>query len=108
MWDVASFPGVVLECRPLGLLRVEQNAANFDRSQRIRNDRIIALPTTARRESGWSTVADIPERIRDECVQFTVAAAALEGKDVTVLGWSDTRDAVTLLTASALTSASLR
>jgi inorganic pyrophosphatase len=105
MWDVASFPGVMLECRPLGLLRVEQNAVNFDRSRRVRNDRILALPTTARRESGWSNVDDIPERIRDECVQFTIAAVALEGKDVTVLGWSEASDAVTLLEASVLTSA---
>jgi inorganic pyrophosphatase len=105
MWDVASFPGIVVECRPLGLLRVEQNAMNFDRSRRVRNDRILALPTTARRESGWSNVDDIPERIRDECVQFTIAAAALEGKDVTVLGWSEASDAVTLLGASVLTPA---
>src|SRR6185503_21265227 len=43
--DVSSFPGVVLTCRALGVLRVEQNAVNFDASCRIRNDRVIALPT---------------------------------------------------------------
>jgi len=103
MWDVASFPGVVVECRPLGVLKVEQNAVNFDRSRRVRNDRILALPTTARRESGWSKVGDIAERIRDECVQFTLAAAALEGKDPTVMGWGEPRDAMMLLNDAILT-----
>ena len=103
MWDVASFPGVVIECRPLGVLKIEQNAVNFDRSRRVRNDRILALPTTARRESGWSKVGDIAERIRDECVQFTLAAAALEGKDPTVMGWGEPRDAMMLLNDAILT-----
>ena len=39
VWDVCSFPGVVLSCRALGVLKVEQNAVNFDASRRIRNDR---------------------------------------------------------------------
>ena len=103
MWDVASFPGVVVECRLLGVLKVEQNAGNFDRSRRVRNDRILALPIGARRESGWSKVDDIPQRLRDECVAFTVAASALEGKDVTVLGWSDSSDALILLADSGRT-----
>jgi inorganic pyrophosphatase len=105
MWDTASFPCVVLECRTLGVLQVEQNAANFDRSRRLRNDRIIALPTMARRESGWSKVGDIPQRTRDECVQFTLAAAALEGKDLTVIGWGEPGEAITLLKESTRTPA---
>jgi inorganic pyrophosphatase len=97
MWDVAGFPGVVVACRPLGVLQVEQNASNFDQSRRVRNDRLLALPTVARREAAWRTYADIPERVREECVQFTIAAAALEGKDVAVLGWGDPHEALTLL-----------
>jgi len=100
MWDVPAFPGVVLPCRLLGVLRIEQNAANFDRSTRIRNDRILALPAAARRESHWISVHDIPRRMLEECVQFTIAAAALEGKDVAVLGWGEAADAVALISAS--------
>jgi inorganic pyrophosphatase len=97
MWDVSSFPGVVLASRPLGVLRIEQNAANFDRSRRVRNDRILALPVAARRETGWRTLTDITERLRQECVEFTIAAAALEGKDVAILGWGDSEEAVSLI-----------
>jgi len=27
MWDVASFPGVIVPCRAVGVLKIEQNAA---------------------------------------------------------------------------------
>jgi inorganic pyrophosphatase len=66
VWDVSSFPGVVLTCRALGVLRVEQNAVNFDASRRIRNDRVIALPIETRREADWQTLDDIPERVRQD------------------------------------------
>ena len=100
MWDVSAFPGVVVVCRPLGVLQIEQNASNFDRSRRVRNDRVLALPTLARREAAWRTYADIPERVREECLQFTMAAAALEGKDITLLGWGNPDDVLTLLQRS--------
>src|SRR5262245_15912130 len=105
MWDLASFPGGVVECRALGLLRVEQNAANFDRSRRVRNDRILALPATARRESDCADIDALPLRTRDECVQVTLAAAALEGKDVVVLGWGTPHEAIALISESTLMTA---
>jgi inorganic pyrophosphatase len=97
MWDIASYPGVVVPCRVLGVLRIEQNATNFDASRRIRNDRILVLPLAAKRESDWNTVADIPDRIRQECEQFTIASTVLEGKNVTILGWGDAAEALALL-----------
>jgi inorganic pyrophosphatase len=102
MWDVASFPGVVVVCRALGVLNVEQNAENFNRSRRVRNDRIVALPVEARREPVSQTINDIPERIREEWAQFTVAAGALDGKDAAVLGFGSAADAFRLVTACAL------
>ena len=97
MWDVAGYPGVVMPCRVLGVLRVEQNATNFDASRRIRNDRIIVIPLAAKRESDWKTVHDIPDRIRQECEQFTIASTVLEGKSVTILGWGEAPEALRLL-----------
>jgi inorganic pyrophosphatase len=97
VWDVGAFPGVVLPCRSLGVLRLEQNRSNFDRSIRVRNDRILALPTLARRQGELTALNHIPQRIREECVQFTVAAAALEGKDVEVLGWGDASEGMAVL-----------
>ena len=75
VWDVCSFPGVVLTCRALGVLKVEQNAVNFDSSRRIRNDRVIALPLETRREADWQTLDDVPQRLRQEWIRSPLLPA---------------------------------
>jgi len=40
--DTPTFPGVVIECRALGVLRLKQNRKNA--GGRERNDRLIAIP----------------------------------------------------------------
>jgi len=78
--DTASFPGVVVCCRPLAVLEVEQNAKTGGRQ---RNDRIVAEPVSARRP----TMA-LTDRVRKELEAFFMAATALEGKDLRLLGWA--------------------
>jgi len=104
VWDVSSFPGVVLACRALGVLKVEQNAVNFDASRRIRNDRVIALPIETRREADWQTLDEIPERVRQEWIHFTIAAGALDGKDPTAVGWGGRDDALSLIRGASKTN----
>jgi len=102
VWDVCSFPGVVLSCRALGVLKVEQNAVNFDASRRIRNDRVIALPIETRREADWQALEDIPARVRQEWIQFTIASGALEGKDAAAIGWDGPNEALSLIRSAAI------
>ena len=102
VWDVSSFPGVVLTCRALGVLKVEQNAANFDASRRIRNDRVIALPIETRREVDWQALDDIPARVRQEWIQFTIASGALDGKDAAASGWGGPNEALSLIRSAAI------
>ena len=101
LWDVPSYPGVVLTCRAIGVLQVEQNRANHDPSERVRNDRILAIPVEARRERDVIDAAALPQRVRLELEQFTLAATALEGKDVRVTGWGDARAALDLVRSAA-------
>jgi inorganic pyrophosphatase len=101
LWDVASTPGVVVRCRAIAVLRVEQNRTNHQRSPRIRNDRIMAIPVDARRERDVQGVETLPARVREELEQFTLAAIALEGKDLKLLGWDDAKAALELVRASA-------
>ena len=96
-WDVSSYPGVVLPCRAIGVLQVEQNRTNHDPSVRIRNDRILAVPTSARRETDLESTDSLPLRIREELEQFTIAATSLEGKDVRIVGWEDAKTALKLI-----------
>jgi inorganic pyrophosphatase len=97
LWDVSSHPAVVLICRAVGVLQVEQNRSAHDPSERIRNDRIMAVPVEARREAQMADVADLPERMRQELEEFAAAASALEGKDVRVVGWGDATAAIGMI-----------
>jgi inorganic pyrophosphatase len=91
-WDVTTYPGVVIPCRALAVVRVEQNGA--DRSGRIRNDRVLAVPVAARREIALTA------RIRQEIEQFFMAATVLEGKEPQILGWDDGDAALELIRSS--------
>jgi inorganic pyrophosphatase len=94
-WDVATFPGVVVPCRALGVVQVEQRRT--EGTGRARNDRILALPIHARRETELTSAISLPRRVRDELEHFFVAATALEHKDAQILGWAGPDAALELL-----------
>lgn len=99
MWDGVSYPGIVIPCRPIGLLGVEQT--NVTSHARERNDRLVALPIKAPRWESVRSVFDVGERVRLELQQFFLAAVAFEGKDLKILGWAGADDAMALVRASA-------
>jgi inorganic pyrophosphatase len=98
LWDVGTFPGVVIPSRALGLLKIEQNGED---DARVRNDRIVVQPIEARRECGSSLKALSP-RIRAELAEFFLASTMLEGKDARVLGWDGPDAALELIRVSAV------
>jgi inorganic pyrophosphatase len=69
-WGVPTYPGIVISCRALAVVRVEQNKAGST-TDRIRNDRVLAVPVAARREVALSA------RVRQEIEQFFIAADPL-------------------------------
>ena len=85
LWDITSYPGIVVPSRIIGLLRVEQR--NVRTGSRERNDRLFVLPTKAPRVDQMQSVLDCPQRIRDEIERFFVNVVAFEGKDVRLLGF---------------------
>lgn len=98
VWDASSFPGVVIECRPIGVLKVSQQPQGRERE---RNDRLAVVPVKAVRLSGVRSVFDLPERSRQELEQFFVAAVAFEQKALQLLGWGGADEAAGLLDAAA-------
>ena len=95
--DVGTAPGVVVPCRLLGVLELEQDRKNG--AGRERNDRLMR----ARDRSAFRAVADVsalPERLRDEIAQFFVSATVFEAKHVRILGWAGASSAVALLERS--------
>jgi inorganic pyrophosphatase len=85
VWDSPSYPGVVVACRAIGILKVEQT--NPESRRRERNDRIAVLPLKSPRQDAISSVFDLSERVRSEIERFFENAVAFEGKEVKLLGW---------------------
>ena len=95
LWDAASPAGVVLRCRALGVLQLDQD----DGGRRVRNDRIVATPLAFERGETWTTVEDLGARIREELTFFSTSSVYFEGKDVRALGWAGPEAAESLLEA---------
>jgi inorganic pyrophosphatase len=100
-WDTATFPGVVIQCRAIALIKVDQTVPGGSGARR-RNDRILAVPIEGRRQTDLASVSDLPERVRQELEVFFVTVTALEGKDPRILGWDDGSAALDLLRSSAV------
>jgi inorganic pyrophosphatase len=98
LWDAASYPGIVVPSRIVGVLRVDQQNARS--GERERNDRLFVLPVKAARFDHIQSVLELPQRVRDEIEQFFVNVVAFEGKDLRVLGFAGPDEGDRLLRAA--------
>ncbi len=88
----ATYPGVVLACRPIGVVEVSQKSKEHP-GRRERNDRVIAVPVGAPRLGAVRSLDDVPERTRKELEHFFLAATALQDKEVRIEGWQGAAEA---------------
>jgi inorganic pyrophosphatase len=95
VWDASSFPGIVVRCRALGVVRLEQDRKNG--GGRIRNDRVILLPVKYERGAPLHDVADLPARLREEIEQFFLMTVVFGRKNPRVLGWGGSAEAERLV-----------
>ena len=84
LWQSASYPGVVLPSRIVGVLAVEQRSASGGRE---RNDRLFVVPAKAARMDHIRTILDVSQRERDELARFFEHVVAFEGKEMRLLGF---------------------
>jgi inorganic pyrophosphatase len=89
--DVPTHPGVVVCCRALAVLKVEQNAKGGGRE---RNDRIIVEPVAIERPT-----LPLTQRVREELEAFFVTSTLFADKDLCFLGWDDGAAADRLIAA---------
>jgi inorganic pyrophosphatase len=82
---VPSCPGVVWACEPIGVVQVSQPGR--DKQERVRNDRVLAVPVKAPRASQLADVAGMSPREQKELEQFFLAAVVLDKPGVELLGW---------------------
>ena len=84
MHDAATAPGMVLNCKIIGVLEVLQSEKG---KKAIRNDRLIAVPRDSHREKSEKDACDLPKQVRTEIEKFFVATDELEDKELKFLGW---------------------
>ena len=58
--DGATFPGIVLTCRIIGILQIEQKS----KGKAERNDRLFAVPRRSHAEQGLRDVRDLSKPIQ--------------------------------------------
>lgn len=96
-WDAQSYPGVVIPCRTVAVVRLEQDSKT---SGRVRNDRIVAVPVKHSRGDLVTSPDDLPARVREEIAQFFVSAIFFEPKNPRLLGWGGPEEAGALVDGS--------
>jgi inorganic pyrophosphatase len=80
--EVATWPGVVVRCVPIGVVRVRQRETRG--AKPVRNDRVLAAPADDPR---YTDVAALPRRVRDALAEFFVRTGELAHAEVRVDGW---------------------
>ena len=83
-WDVPTFPGVVIACRALGVLRLEQEAKGGGRE---RNDRLVAIPSTTRAAPSCARPGTSHPAC-EEIAHFFTSSVYFEPKTGSWVGWS--------------------
>lgn len=80
-----TFPGCVLEVRPIGVLDMEDEEG--------RDWKILAVSTKDPRFKEVSSIADVDNHLMDEIQHFFEQYKHLENKWATVKGWQDVSEA---------------
>jgi len=91
LFDAPTWPGVVIPSRPIGVVRITQREG---KKERVRNDRIIAVPSNDER---YGDVSDIPRSHREQLETFFAELGRLFGKQVEVEGWQKAAKAESLI-----------
>lgn len=89
--DSKTYPGVVLRCKPIGILELLQTKKG---KKEERNDRIFAVPDRSPFEGDLQDVRRLPRRAVEELEQFFRATNALEDKELEFLGWRGPAEAI--------------
>jgi inorganic pyrophosphatase len=74
--DAATYPGLVLQCKRIGILEVLQTT----KGKKERNDRIFALPDCSAFEGDLQDIRGLPKRAIEQLEKFFEATNALENK----------------------------
>ncbi len=90
-----TYPGVIMNCRALGLVEVTQKKP----TGRISNPRLIVVPTWYQAPEG--EVSELSSQFREEIESFFATAGYFAGADPRIEGWKCAGDAIAHVRACA-------
>ena len=88
--DVGSYPGVVVPSRIIGSLRITQQRGVGER----RNVRVLVIPVNEHRWAHIRNASDLPQRVREELLEFFRSSLVLTGKTVKFDGFANADEAI--------------
>jgi len=94
--DVGTWPGTVIPSRVVGVVCVAQRERESG-EKRVRNDRIIAVPSN---DDRYDDVRDFTKQMRRELENFFVTVSSMVNKDVVIEGWGGPKKARRLVEAA--------
>jgi inorganic pyrophosphatase len=94
--DEPSYPGCLVECRLLGILKATQK-----KEKKKRNDRIVAIADTSILYKDVANIKDLNKNMIEEISNFFIDYNKHEGKVFEILGWSGAKGALNLIKKSA-------
>lgn len=92
----STYPGVVLSCRLLGVVEMDEDN---EQGRRERNDRLIVRPCWPDQLGEFQAASDVPARLRAEVEQFFLSTTFFSAKNAKVLGWRGRKEAVAMVKA---------
>ncbi len=92
--DAPVYPGVVIACRPLGVVLLDQKK---EKGGRERNDRLVLVPGGAERHDELTDPDSLSPRMREEIEQFFLSTTFFSQKDARVQGWKGPKRALQLV-----------
>ena len=92
----STYPGVVLPCRPLGVVEMDEDD---EQGRRQRNDRLIVRPCWPDRLGEFTQASELPARLREEVEQFFLSTTFFSAKNAKVLGWKGPEEALAMVNA---------
>ncbi|MDQ6917701.1 MAG: inorganic diphosphatase [Pseudomonadota bacterium] len=87
--DVATYPGVLVRARPIGMVELVQSDAG---AKPEINNRVVLLPEW--RDAHLEEASDLPADVRAQIESFFVHTALFTDKRVRVKGWASAKKAV--------------
>lgn len=94
--EARTFPGILLSCRAIGVVKLTEKSGRT----RISNDRVICVPTAAKR---YNDARDVPSALQKELEEFFFEAVSLDkrkDKKTRVDGWSGPKAAKRLISSA--------